>query len=977
MIRDWRGSAAIPLAVLAGLSSLVSVPSPQLMAAPLPVAKIQVRVPVQVMKPGKVSLSGGWRNQLAVGMLLDLVGPENKIVGQVRLTQVDRDSAQGDFVGNSSAEGNVAIASPVYAVAPFPIAVTGIEGKTLSLLIPRGDRSLRPGDALLIVRNGVGIGSATFRGYRPVSATLTDLKTGLDIQQGDVLWATGGAERVPAESGTEMLLAKESMNSDSVNSDSVNSEPRTTIAQGPIVKPVVKPVVKSENGPTSPSPTAPPVAPEILVPQTSLLPQAPLDVISIGATPIVPQGIASNDVRRLASAGASLSRSGASGLIKVPTAAVTADGDVQFSIFGTLPNTDTRTLGNSTQSALSAGFLPGLEIGVTIGNQSQGRDLTANVKYQVLKEKTGRPALAIGVAELNKNSGTSGAGATYYGVLSKRFLKDSLNLSGGLLRDGLGGGIRPFGGLEIGVTRGVSALVEYDTRDVNYGLRATAWRERLQVSAQHLEGGWEFQAGVRLPYGTENGRATSGRSAAPSTLPWPNDQLRGSNLSDVGAAQAIQAQLIQMGFENVKVRVLRSNETKPSSSTEDVMAVTGAGARTGARTGASNSIEVFYENRIFAHNELDALARVLAVTAPLAPVTISDVSAIVERAAIPILAISLPLDQYRRFMKGEIDDVTLASTVVVENARGDQNYKNEDGNRQSLIPIVTANTGKRNSSFGHSDIFLRPGLQTRVATEVFGFGTGFDLLPELELPLARGLGLNALGVIPLGGPLKSPKTTYDRLSLSYAFKPSSSLLARAHVGRFPNRRDGLVTELLWRPSAGKFLGRAALGLIDGQVNSNQKITYVGEGRYYFSRLDFSARVAGGRFVEGDKGFLFGVTRRFGNTEIGLELRDTDIGRAGVVTLGIPLGPKRVGRPSTVRLRPPDFLDYNHRSLLTRPNFIDVANLTGNEMGLGGNLAQSFLDRDRLNRSYILRSLGRLRQIESSEIVFTEKLLSPQ
>jgi hypothetical protein len=978
-----------------GAATFASISSPlsrYARADVLPRTRIDVRIPIKSLSSTQVVLTNGWRDQLAVGMLLDLVTAQNATVGQIRLTKVDASNAIGVLTGSATAASKLALEDDkatlqgLYAVAPFSLGITAIEGNSLSLLIPRGNRVLKPGDSLTIVRGMEPIGTATFAGYRPVSAVVTTLKPGMVIQTGDVCWAYEAAQVWPtaaasgspsqplvsgASSATSATKLVESVGSSSARTSatiptvggqraSTNSaESASASGSNPGLQ--VQSTPQNGNGSgTEGTPSTPLASVATQLETSSPLPANDVFAISSGANPSIQESANSFLTSgRVATSGASLSRSGATGLIRVPTAGVTPDGEVQGATFGVPGNLDLRRLGNTARYAFNAGVLPGLEVGVTIGNDEQLRDLTANAKLQVVRETRGRPALSIGIAEILKLERSYGVRSpTYYGVLSKQLLKGSTNVSVGLLRDGSTLKIRPFGGLEVGVTRQVSALVEYDSRQVNYGVRASMLRNRLQISAQHLDGGWTYQAGFRFPLSSK-GKTTPTQS---SNVVLPHV---GSGASDAAAANTIQKRLIGLGLENVAVRIRRASaESATTLTTPSTTDALGASASTRIGT----VLELSYENRTFAHNEVDALANVLATAAVLTPDQIDSVSVEIKRSDIGVLYVACALPEYRRFMNGEIDESTFASSVSVTNTRSYTGSTGEGAVESRVTAAtVTADTGRDNSSFGHADVYLRPGLQTQIATETFQLGVGLDLEPELDLPLARGLNLTGRANIPLVGPLRGEETGYDRLALNYSFKPTKSLLTRAHLGRFPQRRDGLLIETLWRPENGRFLARTALGLLDRRsggprTTGDQKPTFVAEARYYFPQLDLSARVSGGRFLEGDKGLAFGVVRRFGDTEIGFEIRDTDIGRAALVTLGIPLGPNRVSRPGTFRLRSPDFLDYRLRTLLQRPNLVSVANATGNELSTGADLTRSLLDRDRLNRAYLLRSLPRLRRI---------------
>ncbi|MBV9866465.1 MAG: YjbH domain-containing protein [Abitibacteriaceae bacterium] len=907
------------------------------LAAPLPHATIEIRVPVTTVDGTTISLLGGWHDQLKVGMILNLFNTEDKIIGQMRLVSVEPNSARGTLLTPGPADA-VPLA-PSYASTPYPLSITGVEGNIVTFLLPPGNRQLHPGDKLTVVRQGEPIATLQFQSYRPVSASLLQLKPGESVQPGDVAWAynaeltfptvTPGSNPPPIAPLTpNSPIPPTGVGTGGSSTGAVGTAPTlsngspagTTLPPGTISPPATGSMTQTPNAVTT--------APRLSAPHET-------DVFAVKEGGNLPRTRIATPVVR-ASAGTTLSRSGATGLIRMPSANVTADGQVRISSFSYNKSPDLKRLGNTTTYATSIGFLPHVEIGATVGNDRQGRDITANVKVQILPEASNRPAVAVGVAELKKTQGNAGkkGPATLYAAASKNILRNRLNVTAGVQHQS-GTKIKPYGGVEVGLAKHVAAIIEHDSRDVNYGVRANLWRDRVQVGAQHLEGRWTSMVSLQV--------LLNNRHGSPPTVELPRPGLQ---LSSDQAVQSVQKRLISFGLENVTVRVLQlaaSHQTGPvnPSSVGNV---------------AGTSLEVSYENRSFPHNEVDALANVLATAAAYAPAPVDRLSIVIKRSAIPIMRVSTPLNDYLGFMDGHLNEKNFSSSFQAL-------YKVD----AEPVERVLADSSRGASSYGHADVLLRPGLTTSLATENYILGLGFNLQPELNLPITRGVGLDARGFIPVAGPLRGARTTYDRLALNYAAKLGSTLVSRIAAGQFPANRNGVLAEALLTPENSRLSLRTAVGFLKRTDNEgDQKATYLGEARYYLPGLDLTARLSGGRYLEGDKGVTAELLRRFGDTEVGFELRGTNSGRAGLVRLGIPLGPSYLSsRPSTLRLRPPDYFDYSQRSGITsgnNSNFVSVANAIGNELAVGGEASQSLLDRDKLNRPYLLHSLSDLRQI---------------
>ncbi len=911
-------------------------------AQPLPRAPIEVQVPVKSIQDKRVVLNAGWQQQLAVGMVLNLLDSNGAVSGLMKLTQVNPNQASGEIVAEFSP--TVSLIASRFAVAPTPLPLTAINGNSFNFALPRGNRVLKPGSTLAVWRDNNIVAVAQFTGYSPIAATVVWQKPGTELQIGDVARIPLASEQLPAE-------AQRALSATSVQrANDLPAQSTLTPAVVPVVAPPNSDVFAVPGGQASGSTAA--LASSSAQENTTsgenltgTLPSSspePAGVAANAGTDVfaAPQQVVSpvpKAPRRYAAVGQNLSRNGATGLIRMPSADVLDDGKVAFSAFGDTKSPDLRRVGNSQTYAGAIGFLPRVEIGATVGNERQNKDLTFNAKLQVVREKRNRPAVAVGVTEVKKLA-NGGPDPAFYAAIGKSFLSQRVRVTGGVLhRNPDGNDI--FGGIEVGLTRQIAAVVEHDSQDLNYGVRASLFKDRAHVAAQKLEGKWTYSVGFNLALGNRQG------TTAPIELP-----RLGASLDVAEAARTMQRQLVELGLENVAVRVWETSGVATSD------AVSSSDAFAGATTSnLAPAIEVVYENRSFPHNEMDALANVLATVATYAPSQAQVATVIIQRSAVPIIRITCPLEEYRRFMSGQSDAKTFGEVFEVS-----YDVTAPRGNAARLL----VDTGTHARSYGHADLSLRPGLRTQLATDFFIFGAGISLQPELDLPIARGLGFNARADIPLAGPLKPDKTTIDRVALNYSAKLGKSLLSRTFVGRFPTERDGVWTELLVTPERSRLQGRLAGGYLnDSPGSSNRIASYLGEGRYYLPKYDLTARVSGGRYIDGDSGATAALIRRYGDTEVGLEVRDTTRGQVGLVQLGIPLGPKYLSsKPDAFRLRPPDFLNYSQRSLLRDANFLDIINSIGSEPAVGSDATRSLLDRDRLNRAYLLRWLPELRNI---------------
>jgi hypothetical protein len=200
-----------------------------------------------------------------------------------------------------------------------------------------------------------------------------------------------------------------------------------------------------------------------------------------------------------APAGASPNFLGPTGLLNTPTALTLPQ--LSYNVFfhgGDFPGGD-----EFITWGANFGITEAIEVGGSIFDPDPGSNKALlNAKYAFTKDTTSTPGIALGVVDL-----TDSIDLSIYGVLSKGFGRVPTGGSSGFgLRAhvGFGTGIfddNIFGGAELLFSDRLSAIAEYDGRDVNFGATFRLGRgveiKGALFDADELGLGISYSAGLR------------------------------------------------------------------------------------------------------------------------------------------------------------------------------------------------------------------------------------------------------------------------------------------------------------------------------------------------------------------------------------------------------------------------------------------------------------------------------------------------
>lgn len=640
----------------------------------------------------------------------------------------------------------------------------------------------------------------------------------------------------------------------------------------------------------------------------------------------------------------SLSLWGLPGLIHVPTATTVPAGslDLGYNIVRdpeVFPGVDRQRNFN-----FALGFLPRITLGGrgtvatdTVRGIDLARDISANLQLLLLEDKQWWPAVAVGVQDV---SGGAPHFRSRYVVLSKSLFGRVRGTVGfGTGPDVLDG---PFAGVELALNRFVTLLGEYDAQAFNAGVRLfplpeqweaygiprptvdVVWQEHGQISwgislrSVLGEAKWQAQRAARADKRYHRGSAASFADVSLQVV-----------------SERLQAELIEHGLENVRVTVLRLEP--------DVTVV------------------VEYENRRYNRDELEALGLVLGLAALRTPPLITQMRAIVKEVNIPVLEVSTSVEAFLAFINEQISAGTLAQQLQVT--------QQVQWPPSAVAP--EAATGIGNRSWAKLDVFLRPGIETQLLTEVGVADVRFRLLPDAFMQFTPGTVVNVRAALPvtqtagfqraLGDPEVDRALLHQAVRLPLgSWSKWATGLTQVSVGRFTREEVGIADETALTFLQGILLVKGTVARVGSSFADLDRWVALANGRVRYPPWDLTLSVTAGRFLDGDQGVTADLSRFFGNTEIGVFLRHSDNGSLAGLRFGMPLTLARELPPWRVRPRLPDVFTYEQRTTVFTDRNIIRGDI-GRALSTEHEIERVYWNRDRLYPVYIRQHLDTLKQ----------------
>ena len=650
----------------------------------------------------------------------------------------------------------------------------------------------------------------------------------------------------------------------------------------------------------------------------------------------------------------SLSSQGFTGLINTPNAQVIKEGDALFQ-FNNQSDNHLRSYDYSASSALEENYIVGMGVFPNFellarfveSRDYELRDLSANFKYQIPYSHKYLPRVALGLQDFG---GAANNYVNNYIVADKAFgfLRTSLGYGKGgdnkrgQRMDGL------FGGVEAKVTDWFSVMAEHDGEENHAGIRVAVPQNLLSsvkldaTLAQNLtEAQTHFAINLtvplfpnttKVPYHQSKSDFTTNKDTSIVT---EEKQVKENNIvtsSEKGnVSLAIQNKLVNFGFQNVQVGEYKK------------------------------SIYVKFENNMFDHTDLDALGYVMGSIASEYKENKHYIVTLLKNN-IQTITLSGESQDFMGYLKkpNATNAKKLRDNLVFSRSFDDAN-----------VAFITA---QKNSSMFKPRIELSPGIITSIGSEIGAFDYLATLRANAYMPVYDGVVISAMYEVPLFNSENfnedKPYGVYyadrvkSRLATAMVHQTSQyeSLFNTLSLGQYEANYYGAMNQTSLSTISGEHGVSLKLGTFqnkDSDLDDDKNI-YLASYRYFYEPLKLFSELTYGQYWYADKGVTVEFKRFFDQTSVAFFVQDVGSKYAGF-RVSFPLTTRKLYNSKIVQLEGKS--DFNHaiRSIVDDPSGGNFQRPNGGVIPLNDfELANTYLDKNRLNASYIKGNIERLR-----------------
>jgi len=652
-----------------------------------------------------------------------------------------------------------------------------------------------------------------------------------------------------------------------------------------------------------------------------------------------------------------LSFQGYTGLINTPNAEVLDNGTAMIhfnnQFDNNLRNYDySKDIKYEENYIFGIGFLPSLEIvGRLVEAKDYFRDLSVNIKYKIPYESKYFPNIAVGLQDFG---GSFNLFDNKYIVADKDigFFKFSLGYAkaGNVIKAKRMDGV--FGGVEVNVIDWLSIVAEDDTNEKHAGVKVSIPNSLVSsfnmeaILARNLTSD-ENSLGINLilPLG-ENKKELNREFIKSVKHKKKNNSFiqkqvekkltsisESHNDNKVDILLDLQKKLANFGFENVRVGEY-----------------------------GDKVIYVECENSIFDYNDLDALGYILGTVVD-SDLDYNYYTVTLLKNKLQTISISGTLLSYKKYIyHPTAENLHKLKDILIIDSSFDT----------SKVNFLTKT---QNSSLFKPKVELSLGLITTVGTEYGVFDYLASLRTNVYIPLYKGLIVSAMYESPFAN-----SHNFDDgevYNMMYHDKVDSRLVnANIHqtlhydnlyntisVGKFESDYYGILNQSYLSLFGGEHALTLKMGTFENQdVSDDTHNIYEGAYRYYYKPLDLFTTISYGNYWNDDSGVTLEVKRFFSDTSVSFIYQNLTNQYIGA-RVSFPFTFRKLSKPTSFgQIKGKNDFNYGIRTT------VNLDDGTNRLLPDGGKMIKSdfilenyYLNRDRLNESYILNNIERMRE----------------
>ena len=288
----------------------------------------------------------------------------------------------------------------------------------------------------------------------------------------------------------------------------------------------------------------------------------------------------------------------------------------------------------------------------------------------------------------------------------------------------------------------------------------------------------------------------------------------------------------------------------------------------------------------------------------------TDVHLVVLEACVPQISVHISGEAIARYRRNEWSREQLVGSLQIS-------YDTDEDMRR-LGGVRAANR-----SAGKVDLVVYPEVMLDNAWLDKLYGAIVNLSPAIEVGLWKGASFTGQVIFPVWNNMKG-EMDYIRpgmLVLRQEMRFPHNLFATFSVGNFNSDRIGADVSLLYRMNSGRWAFGLDAGLTGSstfyggkwEVTQWRRLSGSALVRYNEPRYHLEFDLRGMRFVYGDYGVRLDCTRHFGEVSVGLYAMCAGGLANGGFHFAIPLPRKKRGNRRAVRVRLPEYFDWEYEA----------------------------------------------------------------